>query len=528
MSFLKQKRYIVGERAITLLWIVLFMLPVLTFVFQNLFSQVVEQSLVDLVVWKMFLPSVFETIKLIICVLFCTSIIAYGLAYYTALYRFPFHRLVSWGVILTFAMPAYVLAYTYSDMFSITGVFTLLNIPFRGFFATVFIFTIAFVPYIYIPLHTVFSQTLRSYVEQGEVMSLSSYTIWRKIILPLTLKPYLLGATFVVFEILSDFAIVQYLGVRTVNVVLQLVWLNYGSMALLAYLATVVMLIVIIFLIWVEWKKRRTYTVSTTQLLMPQKRQLRGWKKIVVPLLFLMYMAVTLVIPIAQLVVWSLRRSEAFRLDLLIQSLINSVFIAVVVSVLIIIIAVLLNHVFYNVYMKKLQQLYHYCSLFLYGFPSLLIAISILTMTYGLPAEFIAFIGPAALGVGMIIIAYVIRFQSVGFNQIVAADLQHGNTLREAAYVLGYKKVKVFLKVELGVLKVPIIMTTMLLSLDILKELTMVLFLRPLNFELLSTSIYRYVADESMALAAPYSLTLIAMMVCLIIGVKVYERYSSK
>lgn len=528
IDFLKQRKVSIGNYAIPLIWIAVFTIPLIFFVLYHITTAQIESELLEMVLLKLLAPSVLQTIILISCVLACTTVIAYSMAYYTALYRFPFHHLMGWGVLLTFGIPVYVLAYTYSDMFSITGVFAFMNIPFSGMLASVFVFTITLVPYVYIPLYAAFSQTLRTYVEQGEVMGLSRVQLWRKIILPLTLKPYILGATFVIFEVLSDYAVVQYFGVRTINVILQIVWLDYRNMALLAYIAAGVMVAILVLLSILEWRKRRTYTVSTTQTLMPQKRQMRGVRWIVIPFLFFMYMGVALIIPIGQLIVWSIRRSDAFRADLLFNSLFNSLFIALAVSSIIISIVVIFNHLFYLKYMRSIQNVYQYSSLFVYGFPSLILAIVILTTAYKLPPEFIMTLGAGTLGVAMLIIGYVVRFQSVAYNQIVAANLQYGKTLKEAAHVLGHTKKEVFFKVELGMLKGPIIMTTMLLSLDVLKELTMALFLRPLNFELLSTSIYRYVADESIALSAPYSLTLVAIMMSLIIGVKLYEQYIRK
>jgi len=120
----------------------------------------------------------------------------------------------------------------------------------------------------------------------------------------------------------------------------------------------------------------------------------------------------------------------------------------------------------------------------------------------------------------MLISAYVIRFLAIGYNSIEAGFDKIGTTFTEASRTLGMNITKSFFKVDLPMMKGPLISGFMLAFIEILKELPLTLILRPFNFDTLSTKAFQYASDEQIHEAALPSLVII-----LVSGLAIYFFY---
>ena len=107
------------------------------------------------------------------------------------------------------------------------------------------------------------------------------------------------------------------------------------------------------------------------------------------------------------------------------------------------------------------------------------------------------------------IIAYFIRFYSLAFNGIKSSYLKISQTVDESSYLLGYSKIKTFRKIHLPYLKNSFFLISILISIEIIKELPMTLILRPFNFETFATQAYLYASQDLLEAAALPSLFLI-------------------
>ena len=107
------------------------------------------------------------------------------------------------------------------------------------------------------------------------------------------------------------------------------------------------------------------------------------------------------------------------------------------------------------------------------------------------------------------LIAYFIRFYSLAFNGIKSSYLKIGQTVDESSYLLGFSKVKTFTKIHLPYLKNSFFLISILISIEVIKELPMTLILRPFNFETFATQAYLYASQDLLEAAALPSLFLI-------------------
>ena len=105
--------------------------------------------------------------------------------------------------------------------------------------------------------------------------------------------------------------------------------------------------------------------------------------------------------------------------------------------------------------------------------------------------------------------AYFIRFYSLSFNGIKSSYVKINNSIDESAYLLGYTKFKTFRKVHLPYLKNSLFLVSILIAIEIIKELPMTLILRPFNFETFATQAYAYASQDLLEAAALPSLFLI-------------------
>ena len=116
-----------------------------------------------------------------------------------------------------------------------------------------------------------------------------------------------------------------------------------------------------------------------------------------------------------------------------------------------------------------------------------------------------------------LILAYFIRFFSLSFNGIKSSYEKINNSIDESAYLLGYSKIKTFLKIHVPYLKVNIILIMLLIALEVIKELPITLILRPFNFETFATQVYIYASQDLLEAAALPSLFLIFWSTVLIL-----------
>ena len=99
-------------------------------------------------------------------------------------------------------------------------------------------------------------------------------------------------------------------------------------------------------------------------------------------------------------------------------------------------------------------------------------------------------------GMTILVYAYVVRFLAVAYNPIQAGFRKLNPHLLEASKSLGKGNWQTLLQVNLPISKVAMISGTLLVFVDIMKELPMTLLLRPFNFETLATYSYQFAHDE--------------------------------
>ena len=163
------------------------------------------------------------------------------------------------------AMPAYILAYAYTDALDYSGwVANLISeyLVYLGLFNDVrdtkyiwpeirsiyfasFLLAMSFSPYLVLITRRAFQGNYLSLIDAAKTMGATSKTIFFSIILPLTRPAILAASLLVAMECLSDFGTVYYFSIQTLSTGLYKAWLGYGDMTMTSLLAIFIFLIAI-------------------------------------------------------------------------------------------------------------------------------------------------------------------------------------------------------------------------------------------------------------------------------------------
>jgi iron(III) transport system permease protein len=198
-----------------------------------------------------------------------TLLIGVGTAWLTTLCRFPGRRLFEWALLLPMAMPAYLIAYTYTGLLDYAGpVQTLLRdwtgwgygdyrFPaIRSLPGAVLMLSLVLYPYVYLLARAAFLSQSVAVLEVGRTLGNGPWgTFWR-VALPLARPAIVAGVTLALMETLADYGTVQYFGVATFTTGIFRVWLGQGEPAAAAQLAAL-LLVFVLTLILIERGSRR-------------------------------------------------------------------------------------------------------------------------------------------------------------------------------------------------------------------------------------------------------------------------------
>ena len=221
-----------------------------------------------------------NTILLIILTASVSGIIGFTSAYFVTFYEFKGRKLFSWIMMLPLAIPSYIAAFTYSDMFSYTGIFgrTLRSIgvdkpiDIMNIVGASIIFSLTLYPYVYLMVKSSLQKNSTVYIENAKLLKATKAKIFTKVILPLTRPALVAGTLLVVLETLNDYGVVKYFNVRVFSFAIFDAWYRFNSIQSAMRLSGILMLIVFsVIVIEKLLRGKRKFTASVKSA--PLKRE---------------------------------------------------------------------------------------------------------------------------------------------------------------------------------------------------------------------------------------------------------------
>ncbi|CAN5519359.1 iron ABC transporter permease [soil metagenome] len=483
--------------------------------------------------WRTELPSMlWTTVALMASVVAGTLVLGAGLAWLVGHYRFPGQRWFSWLLVLPLAIPAYVLGFVYLGVLDHPGpVQTALRSGFgdgvwfpeiRSFPMAVAVLTLASYPYVYLLARAALTEQTSATYEAARVLGYGPVKAAVRVVLPMARPSLAAGAALVAMETLTDFATVQYFNVQTVSVAVYQVWNGMYDRAAAAEIACLVLLFaVVVIALERAARGRARFHQRTGRTVEPVT--LTGGRAWAASGVCTLVLAVAFAGPVVQLVAWAWQAAADDASQWVdpryVGYLFNSLLVATLVAGLCAALAVLLASA--TRFADEDGGTAHWLARMTtvgYAVPGPVVAIGVLTMLATADTVLDAF-GSTLGGVLVtgtlfgLVYAYAVRFLALAYNTVDASLEKVSPSLTAAALPLGTKPRGVVRRVHLPLVRSGVGVALALVAVDALKELPIVLLLRPFGFETLAIWVYQLASESRWELAGLPALTIVVVAV---------------
>ena len=450
---------------------------------------------------------VYNTVVLMIGVGALSLIFGISTAWVVTRYNFFGKNFFEWALLLPAAVPAYIIAYTYTDFLEYAG-------PVQGFFREIFgwnsssdywfpeirsmsgaiiVMSCVLYPYIYMMTRASFLSVPISFYQTSLIYGRNSFF---SVALPLARPGIFAGLALVLMETISDFGTVEYFALETLTLGVFNVWLGMNSLSGAAQISSVLFIFVIV-LLTVEYlarRRQRFHEISSGQNML-QSETLSSSKKLMCYFICIVPIFLGFVVPVLILLNFVLSGFSIIDFQQIFKTAFTSIslaffgaFFVMITSVLMIVISKYKS----NNFQKSLIFLAS-CG---YALPGTILAVGIVIFI-GWLNQIINFqISYVAGGFIVLIFAYTTRFLAVGNAAIRSGVLKIHPNAMDASTTMGTSFFNSIRKIIMPLIFTNILIGGILVFVDILKELPITLLLRPFNFETLATYVYQYASDE--------------------------------
>lgn len=491
------------------------------------------------------LDYIYNSLILLTGVLTLTFIIGVGCAYLVSFYKFPGVNFFKWALILSFAVPAYIYAYSLTAFFENYGTaFSILknllgegnynaHIPkFDGMLGAIISISFSLFGYVYVLTRASFHYQSQNLLELGKNLGFSKQKSFFKIILPSARPAIVAGLSLVAMETLSDFGSVSFFGVSTLTTGIYNAWISFDDLTLANRLSSYLLIFILgLFILEnLSRKKAQYHTSSKGGFKSKSVIQLSGYKSITASLFCIVVFFLSFLFPVFQMLYWTIIFPKHL-LDLNLIQLFSNTILLVFLACCVLIFLAFISNYGSRVSKSKFLDTLNTFSISGYAIPGIILAVAFITFISWLDLNMINYLGTESIKsifigsiLGLVII-YFIRFYSLANNGIKSGYLKINYSIDESAYLLGYSKFKTFRNIHLPYLKNSVLLIGILLTIEIIKELPITLIMRPFNFETFATKAYIYASQDLLEAAAAPSLLLILIASCFIL---ITSRYILK
>ena len=472
---------------------------------------------------------IFNSLTLLISVLILTFILGTGSAYLVSFYEFPLSNFFKWALILSFAVPPYIYAYSLTAFFENYGTaFTILknlfgdgnynkHIPkFDGMFGAILSITFSLYAYVFILARASFLYQSQNLIELGKNLGFSKLKSFYKIILPAARPAIVAGLSLVAMETLAEFGAVDFFSINTLTTGIYNSWIYFDDLAFANRISSFLLLFIFsLFIIEnLSRKKAKYHFNSRGGFKQKEKIKLTGNKSIFAFVFCFFIFFISFLFPLCQMLYWTIKFPENL-FDLQIIDLFLNTLYLVILSSLVLIIFSLISNYGNRVSNNRTLNVLSTLSISGYAIPGVILAIAFITFVAWFDNSIIKSLGFDSIKkvfIGSIlglILVYFIRFYSLAFNGIKSGYEKINISVDESAYLLGYSKRKTFMNIHVPFLRNSLLFIIILISLEIIRELPITLILRPFNFETFATTAYISASEDLLEAAAVPSLFLI-------------------
>ncbi|MEY4911017.1 MAG: Sulfate transport system permease protein CysW [Pseudomonadota bacterium] len=465
----------------------------------------------------------------ILCVLVAIGVALVGVTSAAAVTLFDFagRKTFEWALLLPLAMPAYVVAYAYTDFLQFSGPLqTVIRATFglegrvfpeiRSVWGAAWVFTFCLYPYVYLLARTALADRATHLMDAARLLGAPLRRRIKEVALPLARPAVAAGVALALMETMADFGVSSYFGIQTFTAGIYKAWLVLDNRIAAAQLSCV-LLVVVVFLLRLERKGQKRMRFAQTKasgaasgaaVPLTGKALLLAWAVcatpvlmgFVLPLLFIIrpFLAALrddqITLPWAQFGQWAG----------------NSVFLGAISAALAVALALVIAFVL-RVRSDKLSRTVGTLAGLGYAIPGAVIVVGLLLPVGWLQQKF------PQIGVGYwvtatvlgVIWAYTVRFTGVALQSVQSGYAKIPSSFDDSARMLGVSGLRMLRRVHAPLLKRSTAAAALLVFVDVMKELPATLVLRPFNSDTLAVVAYQLARDERLGEAALPALALV-------------------
>ena len=467
---------------------------------------------------------IINSIFLIIGVSFFVVLIGVLSSWLVTNYDFAGKSFFEWALILPLAVPPYILAYTFTEIFDTYGSANIfLNNIFlfedkkvffpnvRNIYGAIAVFSFTLYPYVYLVSRMAFINQSISIIEAGRVLGLSRVGAFFKLSIPLIRPAIFAGLALVIMETLSDFGAVEHFAIATFTTGIFRTWFGMYDLHTAMQLASLLLIFVTVFLVIERISRKKASFVSRNSLYKKYDIiKLKGYKNFFAMLFCFTPIFMGFILPIIELLNWTINyKLDFFNIDFL-ESSFNSLLLAIIAALLCTMISFLIN---FSIRFQGNKFLSSLSSTLMLGYavPGLILAIGITQLLTFLDnyIEFFKFNFILTGSLIGLIIAYIIKSYALSNSTIEASFQRVSSSLDDVSKTLNISGIKLMYKIHFPLVKTGLLTSILLVGSEVIKELPATLILRPFNFETLAVSAYNYASEERMYEAAAPSIAIV-------------------
>lgn len=441
------------------------------------------------------------------------------------LFDFPGRKHLEWALLLPMAMPAYVIAYAYTDFLQfsgplqtalrqLTGWQGALWPDVRSLPGAIVVFTLTLYPYVYLLVKTALREQASRPMEAARLLGATKTRQVLTIALPMARPAIAAGVALALMETLADFGVSSYFGIQSFSAGIYKAWLSMDAPLVAAQLASV-LLVTVLLLLQLEkhaQSKQRFFTTRSAGAKLSREttsaRSHKAWALLAVGCI---PVGLGFVLPSAILLWHWLSDPQMADTQRYWQWGWNSLKLAAITAVLAVGLALWMgarNRLTPSPLGRALSRVIHTG----YAIPGAVVVVGILwplSWTQHIAAW--QPLGALLITSGVALIwAYLVRFTSVAMQSVDNGYARIPPSLDEASRTLGLTGWPLWRRVHQPLLRANIASALLLVFVDVMKELPATLVLRPFDSDTLAVVAYQLARDERLGEAALPSLALVA------------------
>ena len=450
------------------------------------------------------------------------TVIGVGLAWLTALCDFPGRRFFDWALILPLAVPAYVLAFVALGIFDFGGPAQSLLRQFgmtgyfdiRGPVTVVTVMTLVLYPYVYLLARSAFLSQGTELLDVAQTLGVGRRSAFFRVAIPAARPGIVAGVSLALMEALADFGAVAIFGFDTFTTAIYKSWYSLFSLHTAAQLASLLLLFVVLTVFTERGMRSRITKLPSSHRQAPRQRIVLGrfWGGFATISASLVVVCAVF-IPLWQLSSWVFGAFSEVALIDFYELALRTIGLGILAALCIVPLAMFSAFTCRRANITFLPEVMGLG----YALPGSVLAVGImlcLAMADQVRVSAGEIFGfswsPVFLGslFGMLV-AYLIRFFRPGYGAIDSAMSRVKPSYLEAGALMGVNRTRRFLGISLPLILPGVLTASLIVFVDVIKEMPASLLLRPFGWDTLAIKIYELTSEGEWQRAALPSLFLV-------------------